>query len=114
MAVGPNGKVRYVSPLYLGLYHNMKMFKKHVNAHLSRLIKDDIDARESDDMTVDYDDDKNMWAALLNKGYEGSSKYGHFVMPKKMTARRDLDSTDKRKNGKIENDHVIVENFSVA
>ena len=111
IAVGPDGKARYLSPPYPGSFHDMKIFKKHVDEHLARLVKDDADARESDDMSVDDDDDKNMWAALLDKGYEGSHKYGRFLSPKKKTARRDLDSDDKKKNNRIENDRVIVENF---
>ena len=89
----------------------MKMFKKHIDDHLERLVKDNLDAKESDDLSVDDDDDKNMWAALLDKGYKGSHKYGRFLTPKKKTARRDLDSDDKKKNNRIEKDRVIVENF---
>ena len=111
IAVGPNGKARYLSPLYPGLFHNMKIFKKHVDKHLERLVKDDLDAKESNDLSVDDKDNRNMWAALLDKGYEGLHKYGRFLTPKKKTAQRDLDSDDKKKNNRIENDRVIVENF---
>ena len=51
-----------------------------------------------------------MWAALLDKGYKGLHKYGRFLTPKKKTAHHDLNSDDKKKNNKIENDRVIVEN----
>ena len=111
MAVGPDEKVSYVSLPYPGLYHDMKMFKKHVNIKLSRLIKNNIDACERDDMMVNYNNDKNMYTALIDKGHKGSSKYGRFVTPKKKTARCDLYSDNKRKNGKIKNNRVIVENL---
>ena len=39
---------------------------------------------------------KNMWAALLEKGYKGLHKYGQFMTPKKKTVCCDLDSDNKK------------------
>ena len=89
----------------------MKIFKKHVDDYLSRLVKDNVDICESNDLSVEDDKDKNMWAALLDKGYKGSHKYGRFITPKKKTACWELNSNDKRKNSKIENTRVIVESL---
>ena len=75
----------------------MKIFKSHLDEHLAHLVKEDADVKESDDLSVNDNDDKNMWAALLDKGYKGSNKYRRFLTPKKKTARRDLDSDDKKR-----------------
>lgn len=60
VAIGPNRKAIYLLPLYLGLFHTMKMFKKHINNYLEQLVKDNIDAKKSDNMPVDDNNEKNM------------------------------------------------------
>ena len=81
--VGPDSKARYVLPPYPGLFHNMKIFKAHLDKHLACLVKEDADVKESDDLSVNNNEDKNMWAAILDKGYKGLNKYGRFLTPKK-------------------------------
>ena len=61
----------------------MKIFKAHLDKHLACLVKEDAEVKESDNLSVNNDEDKNMWAALLDKGYNGSNKYGRFLTPKK-------------------------------
>ena len=83
---------------YPGLFHNMKIFKPHVDEHLACLIKDNLDVKESNNSSVNNNNKKkNMWAALLDKGYKGSHKYRRFLIPKKKTACCDLDSDNKKK-----------------
>ena len=95
VAVGPDDKAWYVPLLYPGSFHNMKIFKAHIKEHLACLVKD-MDAKESNNMSVNNNDNKNMWAALLDKGYKGLQKYNWFMTPKKKTACRDLDSENKK------------------
>ena len=111
MAVGPDGRARYVSPPYVGCVHDMKIFKNHIDEHIERLMKDDGEERINEHMTVDHLDENEMWGAMMDKGYEGARKFGRFIMPKKKTKKRELDATDKRRNGRIKNDRVMVENF---
>ena len=47
-------------------------------------------------MSVNNKDNKNMWAALLDKVYKGSHKYGCFMTAKKKIACCDLDLDDKK------------------
>ena len=47
----------------------------------------------------------------MDCGYDGAAKFGRFLTPKKRSSCRDLDADDVRKNGKIEKDRVIVENY---
>ena len=75
----------------------MKIFKSHLDKHLACLVKEDADVKESNNLSVNNNDDKNKWAALLDKGYKGSNKYGRFLTPKKKTARQDLNSDDKKR-----------------
>ena len=96
MAVGPDGKAWYVLPPYPGLFHNMKIFKAHLDKHLACLVKEDADIKESNDLSVNNNNNKNMWAALLDKGYKGLNKYGRFLTLKKKTALCDLDLDDKK------------------
>ena len=63
----------------------MKIFKSHLDKHLACLVKEDADVKESNNLSVDNNDGKNMWAALLDKGYKGLNKYGRFLTPKKKT-----------------------------
>ena len=67
--------------------------------------------REIDNLTIDGVDEAKMWAALMDRGYQGASKLGRFLTPKKKTAFCDLDSTNKKKNRRIEEDRVLVENY---
>ena len=62
-------------------------------------------------MSVNNNNNKNVQAALLDKGYKQSHKYSRFLTPKKKTACCDLDLDNKKKNNKIENNRVIVKNF---
>ena len=94
--VGPDGKARYMSPPYTGSFHNIIIFKAHIKEHLAHLVKDNLDMKESNNMSVNNDNNKNMWAALLEKGYKGLHKYGQFMTPKKKTACCDLDSDNKK------------------
>ena len=75
----------------------MKILKAHLDEHHAWLVKEDADMKENNDLFVDNDKDKNMWAALLKKGYKGSHKYGRFLTLKKKTARCDLDSNNINK-----------------
>ena len=75
----------------------MKIFKSHLDKHLACLVKEDADVKESDNLSVNDNDNKNMWAALLDKGYKGLNKYRRFLTSKKKTARQDLDSDDKKR-----------------
>ena len=61
----------------------MKIFKAHLDKHLACLVKEDADVKESNNLSVNDNEDKNMWAALLDKGYKGSNKYRRFLTPKK-------------------------------
>ena len=74
----------------------MKIFKTHLDKHLACLVKEDTDIKESNNLSVNNNNNKNMWAALLDKGYKGLHKYGRFLTPKKKTARHDLDLDDKK------------------
>lgn len=111
VAVGPDGRARYVSPPYPGSHHDFKIFKKHLKEHKERLRKDEMDIRHDDDMPFDHLDEQYYWAAIMDRGYEGAPKLGRFITPKKKSARRDLDHDDLRKNDNIEHDRVIVENY---
>ena len=96
VGVGPDGKAWYVLPPYPGSFHNMKIFETHLDKHLACLVKEDADVKESNELSVNNNNGKNMWAALLDKGYKGLHKYGRFLTLKKKTACRDLDSDDKK------------------
>ena len=99
VAVGPDGKDWYVYPPYPGLFHNIKIFKAHIEEHLASLIKNNLDMKESKNMSFDNNNNnKNMWAVFFDKGYKGFYKYGMFLTPKKKTACRDLDSENKKKH----------------
>ena len=111
VAVDPNSSACYVSPPYPGSHHNMKIFKKHVNKHVERLTKVYEDYTKDDDMTIDLVDENKMWGAILDCGYEGARDYGRFITPKKKTACRDLDAGNRKRNGCIEEDCVLVENY---
>ena len=111
VAVGPDGRARFVSKLYHGSIHDMKMFKAHKDEHVARLTKDKVDLRDSDDGTIDDPGEGFMWAALMDKGYQGARQYGRFLTPKKRTARCDLDDDDNRRNAKLQEDRVLVENY---
>ena len=97
VAVRPDGKAWYVSPPYPGLFHNMKIFKAHVDEHLACLVKEDLNIKESNNLSIDNEDNKNMRVALLDKGYKGYHKYGRLLTPKKKRARCDLNSNNKKK-----------------
>ena len=75
----------------------MKIFKTHLDKHLACLVKEDAGIKESNNLSVNNNNDKNMWAVLLDKGYKGSNKYGTFLTPKKKTACCDLDLDDKKR-----------------
>ena len=111
VAVGPDGQAHYVSIPYPGLVHNMKIFCNHIDKHLERLEKGPGNDREIDNLTIEGVDKAKMWAALMDRGYQGASKLGRFLTPKKKTAFCDLDSTNKKKNRRIEEDRVLVENY---
>ena len=83
VAVGPDGLARCALPTYPGSFHNMKIFKRHINKHLSCLTKEDGNVCKPDDMIVDADKEVNMWATLMDWGYNGAGKLGRFLMPKK-------------------------------
>ena len=53
VAIGPDGKARYVLPPYPGSFNNMKIFKVHLDKHLACLVKEDADAKESDNLSID-------------------------------------------------------------
>ena len=111
VAVGPDGRARYASEPFPGSVHDMRMFKINLPDHLSRLEKTHGEIGEIDDLTTDDPDEHQMWAAVMDKGYEGARRHGRFLTPKKSTARRVLDNDDKRRNKKIESTRVIVENY---
>ena len=54
----------------------MKIFKAHLDKHLACLVKEDADIKESNDLSVNNNKDKTMWAVLLDKGYKGSINLG--------------------------------------
>ena len=60
MAVGPDGKARYVLPPYPGLFHNMKIFKTHLDKHLACLVNEDADINKSNNLSVNNNNNKNM------------------------------------------------------
>ena len=111
MAVGPDGKCRFVGTFYVGSWHDMKIFRDNLPKHLRRLTKSETDKELKDTLAVANDKESTMWAALCDKGYQGARKYGRFISPKKNTARRNLDQDDKERNADLEQDRVIVENF---
>ena len=51
--MGPDGRARYASNSYPGSYHNFTMFKDAIDKHLGRLVKEDGDVHEQDNMSVD-------------------------------------------------------------
>ena len=53
VAVGPNGRARYALKSYPGLYHDFTIFSKAIDKYLARLVKEDGDVFEQDNMTVD-------------------------------------------------------------
>ena len=96
VAVGPDGQACYVSIPYPGLVHNMKIFCNHINKHLERLEKGPGNDREIDNLTIGSVDKAKMWAALMDRGYQGARILERFLTPKKKIACCDLDSTNKK------------------
>ena len=111
IAVGPDGKARFVGAGYPGSFHNMKIFCSHLSQHLNCLRKDHADITDFDDLTLDNPDECYMWAAMMDRGYKGACQYGRFLSPKKKSARTELDANDLFRNNKLEQDRVIVENY---
>ena len=109
--MGPDGRARFASEPFPGSVHDMRIFKINLTDHLSRLEKTHGELAESDDLTTDDLDEHQMWAAVMDKGYEGARRHGRFLTPKKSSARRVLDHDDKRRNKKLEATRVIVENY---
>ena len=111
IAVGPDGRARFVGAGYPGSFHDMKIFCSHLAQHLERLQKDKANARDNDNLTIDNPDECYMWAAMMDRGYEGACHLGCFLSPKKRLARTELDGNDVIRNNKLEQDCVIVENY---
>ena len=65
--VGLDFEAQYLLPSYLRLFYDMKMLKKHINDHLKRLAKDDLDTKESNYLLMDDKNDNNMYTALLDR-----------------------------------------------
>ena len=83
VAVGPDGQACYVSIPYPGSVHDMKIFCNHIDKHLERLEKGPSNDREIDSLTIDSVGEAKMWAALMDRGYQGASKLGRFITPRK-------------------------------
>ena len=110
VAVGPDGKTHYVLPPYPGSYHNLKIYKAHLDKHLACLVKEDANMKEINNLSIN-NNGKNMWAALLDKEYKGLQKYGRFLTPKKKTARRDLDLDDKKRTTRSRTTGLLLRTF---
>ena len=115
VAVGPDGRARWVGKSFPGSVHDMKMFRHSLVQHRNRLRKRGADINEQDpdfDENFDQSGQEDMyWMALADKGYQGASVVARIKTPKKKTAQRILDRDDIRSNKQIERARVIVENY---
>ncbi|EGZ24543.1 hypothetical protein PHYSODRAFT_325652 [Phytophthora sojae] len=87
---------------------DVTMMLDRLSVHRQMLRKDDASAPELGAEPTQFPE---MWAVLVDKGYQGSGRVLRTIQPKKKPRGGTLDRVDLARNKAVSSDRVLVENF---
>lgn len=110
VSVLPNGLALCCSKHYPGSVSDLEIFQRMRNVHSKYLRKNEADLRvnDVDPLVAEH---PNLWAVLVDKGYQGAPEFCRTIQPVKKRANQRLSLSDERFNKKVSSDRIIVENF---
>ncbi|EGZ13313.1 hypothetical protein PHYSODRAFT_513607 [Phytophthora sojae] len=91
-----------------GSCSDVMMMLDRLSVHRQMLRKDDTSAPELGAVPTQFPE---MWAVLVDKGYQGAGRVLRTVQPKKKPRGGTLDRVDLARNKAVSSDRVLVENF---
>lgn len=109
-SVLPNGLLVNYFGHFPGSVSDITILKKNKDFHLQALRKTDQEMDELD-VGLGSEDYPESWALIVDKGYQGSAAFLRAILPKKKPNLGVLNLEEKKKNKKISEDRIIVENF---
>lgn len=110
VSVLPNGLAILVSPHVPGSVSDIDILHRMKDEHETRLEKDTAGSDLPDVLPL-VDRYPNMWAMLLDKGYQGVDNFLRGIHPRKKPRNGHLSASEVADNVKLSSDRIIVENF---
>lgn len=107
-SVAPPGVAVDVSVHFPGSTSDLTILLDRAQMHRQMLRKHGGDAVELGSEPTPF---SNMWAMLVDKGYQGAGRVLRTIQPKKQARGGTLDRDDLARNKMISSDRVLVENF---
>ena len=109
-SVTPNGQCVDLSKHYPGSVHNLTICRKNKNVHKNMLRKKPHEQTLKDDGEL-YNEYKNYWAMLMDKGYIGLKHEVRAFYPTKKPNKGQLPGEEKIRNKEVSSDRSLIERY---